>query len=886
MKKFLALVLALVMTMSLVTISAGAEGFTDDSKITYEEAVDVVSAAGIVSGYENGSFNPTGTLTRGAAAKIICNMILGPTTAEALVANNAPYSDVPADHVFAGYIAYCANEGIISGYADGTFRPAATLTGYAFMKMLLGALGYDADVEGYTGSNWSIAVAKRALNIGLDAGLVGEFAGAKALTREEACLYAFNTMKADMVDYGTKSSIQVGDITVTTSAEASVVTNDPDDANIWDEEEDDEIGVLQFAEKYFEDLSVEGDTDAFGRPANSWDWDGDDIGTYTKAPKYTFTLDSFNFDVETEDELKELVRDITSNKKLDYDGATKLYINGWEAEVEDLEDYFHSGTTVELFCTKNMVTTAVVAVPFALQITDVDDDLSKTETKKGATYEVELSSLDGDVVDSYYDEHDTDDVLPGFDAETYVEDAVLVVYPNFAEESTDPGYDADDILVSYVAEEVEGVLKTKAVMDKSSKLSLNLDGTKYPVAVAAFYAGVIDLVAGSEQNIYLTEEGYVVGVIGETGENIDNVYYVTGVYQTTSTKGTTSYYAETVALDGTTADLKLETGDALIDFLAPAEDEEGEEAPTYAEVGWLYILTDTKDYENKAKDGKYDSEEFTYDDVDNAYNGYFVKSFGTLDDDVKTTSTSMKVDDVKAYLDGDTAYVAIEGAGDTLEVKANVGGMNLSDTYLDANNDTQYADVIVLAHVDDAKLATNVIHISGDLDAVVNSDTILYVPVLGDYELGDETDMATVWFMADQSTDLIEVDNTNFDVVDDAGYFYSFTEEEEVYTLDEPGDELDADIDEDSTGYYYEAIFTAETVYGTTLSYDIFEDVDFSDAKVIDTRYDASEYDKDIDSAADLKKAAATEGIVVAADVYVDDGEIVFVAVLYAGAGQ
>ncbi|MBQ2669044.1 MAG: S-layer homology domain-containing protein, partial [Clostridia bacterium] len=63
MKKFLALVLALVMTMSLVTISAGAEGFTDDSKITYEEAVDVVSAAGIVSGYENGSFNPTGTLT-------------------------------------------------------------------------------------------------------------------------------------------------------------------------------------------------------------------------------------------------------------------------------------------------------------------------------------------------------------------------------------------------------------------------------------------------------------------------------------------------------------------------------------------------------------------------------------------------------------------------------------------------------------------------------------------------------------------------------------------------------------------------------------------------------------------------------------------------------
>ena len=46
MKKFLSLVLALVMTMSLVTVSAGAKDFTDDSEITYKEAVDVISALG------------------------------------------------------------------------------------------------------------------------------------------------------------------------------------------------------------------------------------------------------------------------------------------------------------------------------------------------------------------------------------------------------------------------------------------------------------------------------------------------------------------------------------------------------------------------------------------------------------------------------------------------------------------------------------------------------------------------------------------------------------------------------------------------------------------------------------------------------------------------
>ncbi|WP_302661663.1 S-layer homology domain-containing protein [uncultured Dysosmobacter sp.] len=188
MKKFLSLVLALVMTMSLVTVSAGAKDFTDNSKINYEEAVEVMSTLGVVGGYTDGSFNPSGTLTRGAAAKIICNLILGTTTADALTADAAPYKDVATTNVFAPYIAYCAKEGIISGYADGTFRPANTLTGYAFMKMLLGALGLQADKEGYTGANWSINVAKRALSdkVDLADGLNGEFNGTKAVTR--ACM--------------------------------------------------------------------------------------------------------------------------------------------------------------------------------------------------------------------------------------------------------------------------------------------------------------------------------------------------------------------------------------------------------------------------------------------------------------------------------------------------------------------------------------------------------------------------------------------------------------------------------------------------------------------------------------------------------------------------
>ena len=112
LKKVLALVLALVMAMSLVTI-ANAD-FTDASAIGDEEAVTVMTALGIIEGNEDGSFNPDGTLTREQAAKIIAYILLGPTAADKLGGVTA-FTDVPATRWSAGYISYCASLGIIAG---------------------------------------------------------------------------------------------------------------------------------------------------------------------------------------------------------------------------------------------------------------------------------------------------------------------------------------------------------------------------------------------------------------------------------------------------------------------------------------------------------------------------------------------------------------------------------------------------------------------------------------------------------------------------------------------------------------------------------------------------------------------------------------------------
>jgi len=398
MKKFLALVLALVMTMSLVTISAGAEDFTDADKVTYAEAVDVMTAAGVVGGYADGSFNPTAGLTRGAAAKIICNMILGPTTAEALVANDAPFSDVAADNVFAGYIAYCVNEGIISGYADGTFKPAAPLTGYAFMKMLLGALGYDAVNEGYVGTNWSIQVAKRALAIGLDSGLKGDFAGAKALTREEACLYAFNTMKATMVEYDNDSKITVGDIVISNSSKAEEITvgdslNPEAGSNYIDN------GTLQFVEKYFEKLVyTSSDPDAFGRPAHSWDYDNEDVGAYVDAADVVFTAET-----ELDDVVKALkgykfegVKVVDKTTAADATGFTcgELAIPASTSIAATVKGLTANGQLVELYFNKYNELYDAVVVSYT-----VDEVVKVVEKKDKTTYTFDVAGAKIDWVD-------------------------------------------------------------------------------------------------------------------------------------------------------------------------------------------------------------------------------------------------------------------------------------------------------------------------------------------------------------------------------------------------------------------------------------------------------------------------------------------------------
>ena len=95
----------------------------------YNNAVSTLSNAGIIDGYEDGTFKPDGNITRAEFATIAVRFF------EATYDGGDLFSDI-AGHWAQDYINEAANAGIVDGYPDGTFRPQQYITRAEAMTMV------------------------------------------------------------------------------------------------------------------------------------------------------------------------------------------------------------------------------------------------------------------------------------------------------------------------------------------------------------------------------------------------------------------------------------------------------------------------------------------------------------------------------------------------------------------------------------------------------------------------------------------------------------------------------------------------------------------------------------------------------------------------------
>ncbi len=204
LKKILALVLALVMSLSLMA-TAGAAQFPDvDDSNPYKTAIDVLDELKVFQGFEDGSFKPTDTLNRAQAAVLVYRIATGDVENKYLdnytYMQQSKFTDLDGYNWAKGYINYCQNAGIVVGTSATTFNPGAQVTGYQLMVMLLRTLGYGKAGEFTDPKGWELQTAAIAEREGLLKNVTGGDFGAPA-PRQMVAEILFRGLLHDTVAY-------------------------------------------------------------------------------------------------------------------------------------------------------------------------------------------------------------------------------------------------------------------------------------------------------------------------------------------------------------------------------------------------------------------------------------------------------------------------------------------------------------------------------------------------------------------------------------------------------------------------------------------------------------------------------------------------------------
>ena len=309
MKKLLAMVLALVMTLSLA-VSANA-AFKDDTKISddYAEAVAVLNGMGVFKGYEDGSFKPEGNITRAEVATIIYRIYtadVAKNDKSGLYATYNKFSDMAGASWAAGYIGYCANASLVKGYPDGTFKPSGNVTGYEVLAMILRAVGYDKNNE-FSGADWALHVAQTAQQLGVLDNVAKTTDLNAPASRELVAELLFQGIQKAQVTY-TPAFGYVTDKVISTKTNS-------------------------LGEKNFK-LASAATSDKWGRPATKWTYNtGDKATTFVEKPDLTYTKAVTECDVAHDAGLK-------------VDTAYTLIVNGQTASTKYTVNLTDTKTTM------------------------------------------------------------------------------------------------------------------------------------------------------------------------------------------------------------------------------------------------------------------------------------------------------------------------------------------------------------------------------------------------------------------------------------------------------------------------------------------------------------------------------------------------------------
>ena len=801
LKKTLCLVLCLAMMVGLCAFGASATTFEDDADIKNKEAVDLLVGLGIINGYDkDNTFRPEKILTRAEAAKIIAYLLLGADAADALPLEDTQFTDVKAAHWASGYIGYCASMGVVEGIGNDKFDPSGTLTAAAWGKMLLCALGYDQYIEGMSGDSWDFNVTRLVTRTKLATGFA--FAANTPMTRDNACLLAFNALTVPTVEY-------VDGVTVTTNDGTKVDVNarkqygetlaelnynlDVD----WYEDQQ-EYQIRPFGDDAYVDGVIT--MNAANSPvADETELDNDDTYEIESAPELLGHYVRIYIDnAQAPVSLTEIGTTKTVAKAITTEKDLKKQLGKTEVALADEAE--------DAFCFEGGVAAVGVEI--------YDEDALKAPAgiyvfdDEGVLKAVIISEKEVwlDVVTAISDKEGEETITVGEEVlENNEDEDVVDAYEGIA---------VDDIVLVIKSGDKYQLVKpetvTGSISKVTSKAAVTLDGTVYAKSLTAGNEAIEDVINAKDltaddmkdntYTLYLDDEGkYIVCVVAEEEVEIPDVFYLYKTRNKDTLKNDQVYYstfAVVIGADGAVSEKLLGSYTTTV-------------ARDNAELPALDALYTFK----TQKDGTEKPTAF----ADNAAANVYAKNF---DEPSGFTAKATKVDD--SYVSSATKFLFIVDNAKTpyaptVTVKEGPTATDLAAKAiynLDKNGNKVLATLFVKG---------------GFVDAApeVSADTVYYVAPGTKWSTSDTTGYTyTVYSVATGK----EVDIVTEDELDalNIGTFNLFTESKGITELDYNID-TDVFLGAKYIGRYESSIrLDADAVYNI--------DLDTTKAVIVDLR--------------------------------------------------
>ena len=546
LKRALSLGLTAAMISGLMVMGSSAASYADVTSEQNQEAIEVLQSVGIMVGDEKGNFNPDQNVTRNEMAVVMSNLMAYNV---ATYKNTSPFTDVPS--WAEPYVAACYTNGITAGYSDTVYGGNDTVTTAQAALMVMKALGYfqyDSDF----GNDWQLSTVSQGNKIDLfedvDSGV------REAMTRNDVAQLVLNALEAGTVEAETNGSISVGDITIVNDVKYNFVTSNRDYAyaisdKIPTSSTSATVGpIVELGEKLYQgDLTKDEDRDDFGRPANIWEYQAKEVGTFEDEADYTFTAKVTS---------KALYNEVGKTASENY--TWSVYVNGDRVDdfssndlvkykADDDSDFnakqggnklTGNGVITEVFVdgTHETVTVAVMN-QYAAEVLKVYED-------------------DGTITLSDLAEDGPVDAKDTFEATDFAEDDIVIyTYAN------------DKIQSVYAAERVEGDVTSVRVnsktnsdgsfVEKDDGDNFVVDGTTYKYNATMKASEMLDTDNVNNGVVaYVDAQGFV-AYIDESAVTYDYAYVLSMGSDNDQFGGSDTYYARLVLTDGTI--VKVET---------------------------------------------------------------------------------------------------------------------------------------------------------------------------------------------------------------------------------------------------------------------------------------------------------------------------------------